>query len=299
MKIPQFLKYLLIGQILSAVAARAETINWYSAPKANLTSTGQNMDGAFQFQLGVFTGGFVPTAGNVSQWSAHWISAQSASYNPTTMVFESAFSFTGNSAPFSIGAKAYVWGRFTGSAKDEWILFRKNDWTWPDGSTVPAGFHDWNAAAANDVVLGTINTTGTPFLMKSESVHSYTQWRDGQFAGEESNTPAADPDHDGISNLLEFIFGTSPTSAGPPTPTPVSLVSLSGQRYLQIAIPRLRNRLATVTVEVSDDLTIWNSGDAFTTEVSNTADTLIVRDKIPTSPGIARRFMRIKVVTPP
>lgn len=288
--------------LLTLIVTRAggEIINWYCpAQKANLTSTGGNMDATFVFRLGVFSGGFIPTAANVNQWSAHWVTADSNTYNPSTKAFEGNFTVTGNAAPFTIGAKAYVWGRSQGSAKDEWILFRNTSWTWPAPnpfSPFPIG---WNAATADQVILGSLNSGGTPFLMKSEAVISYSQWSSTALAGEVLTAPNDDPDHDGTSNLLEFIFGTSPVQSGPPTATPVSLVEISGGKYVQISIPRIRNRLAEVIVEVSEDLLTWHSGISHTFETMNTATSLVVRDLSPAGAGFPSRFMRARVVTGP
>lgn len=284
-------------------SAGAQSINWYIPPPlANLTSTGQNMDAMFQFQLGVFSGGFVPTAGNMARWAEFWVSADSTSYNPTSKVFDDTFLVTANPAPFTAGAKAYIWGRSAGPAKDEWILFRKSDWNWPVADPMSPFEITWNIASANatnEVILGTITPGGSPFLMKSEAVQSYAQWRDATLAGMPLNGPNDDPDRDSVSNLLEFVFGTSPAQAAATPATPTSFVEVSGQSYLQISIPRLRNRLATMTVEVSSNLIQWNSGSAFTTEVSNSAETLVVRDKTASGAGLPQRFMRLKTVTQP
>jgi hypothetical protein len=293
------LKHVLALIWLAAFPASAETINWYSPPRTNLTSSDQNMDAGFQFELGVFSGGFVPTANNISQWTSNWVPAQSAPYNATTKVFDSNFTVTGNTAPFTVGAKAYIWGRSTGANQDEWILFRKSTWTWPAPNPFSPFPLTWDTAEADQVLLGAINASGTPFLMKSGSVSSYTQWQTANLTGELLDEPADDPDLDSFENLLEFILGTSPTQAGAPTPTPVSFVDVSGLSYLQISVPRLRNRLATVVVEVSNDLVNWDSGDTYTTEVSNTANLLVVRDNTASVPGQPRRFMRLKATLSP
>ncbi|MEO5915834.1 MAG: hypothetical protein ABIS50_16480 [Luteolibacter sp.] len=300
MRASRLWKYLLIVVPWLAIAVHAETINWYcTSNKVNQTSAGLNMGATFDFQLGVFSGGFIPTTGNMNLWTTYWVSAQSGSYNPGSKSFSSTFTLAGNTTPFTIGAKAYVWGRSTASTSDEWILFRKSDWTWPNASSDPANFYLWNAASADQVILGTINSTGTPFLMKSEAVSSYAQWRDSQLAGEMLIAPNDDPDHDGSPNLLEFIFGTSPTQSGAPTLTPTSFVDVSGQIYLQISIPRLRNRLATVSVEVSSNLVNWNSGNSYTVELSNTPEVIVVRDLVPSGPGLPKRFMRARAVLSP
>jgi hypothetical protein len=288
---------LLIVGLLAARSVRGETINWYCSPqKVNLTGGGQPMDAGFQFQLGVFASGFIPTAGNASEWAAHWVTAKATSYNPTTKAFEELFTVTGNAAPFSVGARAYVWGRSTSVGNDEWILFRNSSWTWPAPNPSDPFATEWNAASANEVILGSIDSDGSPYLMKSELVYSYPQWRGVQLAGEPSNGPDDDPDGDGVSNALEFVFGTLPMVPGPSSLATTSFIEISGQNYLQLAMPRLRNRLARLTVQVSPDLTQWTSGDAFTAVMEDSAAALVVRDKVA---GAARRFMRVKAEVQP
>ena len=300
MNIRRLWKCLSMIAAVTAGLADAETINWYSAAnRTNHDSTGALMNSAYQFQLGVFTSGFVPTAANASQWATFWVSAQSTPYNATTKAFDSNFTVTANTAPFSVGAKAYVWGRRTGTANDEWILFRHSSWTWPAPNPMNPFPVAWSAASANEVVLGSINAGGSPFFMKSTAMVSYSQWRNSQLAGEMLSAPNDDADHDGSPNLLEFIFGTSPTQAGAPTPTPCSFVDISGQKFLQIAIPRLQNHLAMVSVEVSGDLVNWNSGNSHTSELSNTPEVIVVRDLLPSGPGLPTRFMRARAIILP
>jgi hypothetical protein len=243
------------------------------------------MDATIVFQRGVFSGGLIPTAANVGQWTAHWVMADSDTSNPSTRAFEKDFTVTGNAVPFTVGAAAYAWGRRRGSAKDEWILFRNSSWTWPAPNPLSPFPIGWNAASANQVILGSLNSGGTPFLMKSEAVFSYSQWSRTALAGEVPTAPNEDAAHDGTSNLLEFIFATSPAQSGPPTATPVSLVGISGEKFVRISIPRLRNRLAEVIVEVSDDLLTWHPGVSHTVETMNTSTSLVVRDLSPAGPG--------------
>lgn len=252
------------------------------------------MGASFHFQLGVFKGGFIPTASNTAEWAGHWESPDDSSYNTTSKSFNSDFMLSGNPFPYTVGAKAYVWGRGDGG---EWILFRHTNWTWPAYDPMSPFPLEWKASDASEVVIGQINAGSTPFQMKSAAV--YQPWSDTYLAGEPLNGPGDDPDHDGSVNALEFVFGTSPTMPGAATITPVSMVEISSQRYLQISVPRLRDRLATVVVEVSGDLVTWNSGAAHTVEVSNTATELIVRDLTPSGPGSPRRFMRARVVVAP
>lgn len=275
----------------------AETINFYSLPnQTNLTSSGSAMDGNFVFQLGVFTNGFVPTRANIQEWNSKWADAESVGYITSNNSFEKTYTVSSNVSPFFVGTAAWVWGKRSTSVGDEWILFRNSDWTWP----VPNPFSpfplDWNAAAANQVVIGSIHGSG--HLMKSEAVVTYHQWQSATLAGEPLNTPDADPDQDGVGNLLEFIFGTDPQLANAAPHTPLEKVNVGGSDYLQIGIPRLRGRLATLTVRVSSDLITWNSGPSHTIEVSNTVDSWVVRDLTPLGGTPTRRFIQLKAELP-
>jgi hypothetical protein len=277
--------------------AAARVIDWFCLPnQVNWVSTGGVMDASFNFQLGVFTGGFIPTSSNLAEWSSRWVSAQDSSYTTVNRSFSNGFVVSKNSVPFTVGAKAYVWGK---GMDGEWILFRNSTWIWPTPDPMSPFPLDWKATDADEVILGEINAGGTPFQMKSAAVVSYQAWRESELTGVAWVAPGDDPDHDGSPNVLEFAFGTSPIQAGPPVKTPVSLVDASGQTYLQISVPRLRNRLLTVVVEVSGDLVTWHSGSAHTAEVSNTTTQLVVRDVVASGPGNPQRFMRARVVVTP
>ncbi len=285
--------------IVAVGNVKARTVNWYSTPGAvNLTSSGQVMDGGFQFTLGSFSGGFIPSAGNVSEWSSRWVAAQTTSYNAATKFFDSNYTVTGNAPPFTTTDKGYIWGRRISTSGDEWILFRKSNWLWPTPDPFSPFPLLWSTATADPAILGTVHATGSPFLMKSEAILSYNQWRDTVLLGQSLNAPNDDPDQDSLPNLLEFAFGTSPLVATPPQ-TSAELVDSAGQSFLQLTVPRLRNRLVKLTVEVSNDLAVWNSGSAHTTVVTDTANSWIIRDLTPSSAATPQRFMRLKAELAP
>ena len=256
------------------------------------------MDGGFNFELGVFTGSFVPTLANTAQWAANWVPAQRVAYNGTFQQFVGEFTVEDNTAPFSVGKLAYIWGFKVGVGSSEWILFRKSTWTWPVPNLMNPTPPHWDAADAT-AIIGTIDAGGSPFLMKSAAVTaispttSWDQWSLTELAGVASG-PNDDPDHDGTSNLLEFVFGTAPKVASAPPATPVERVTVSSQQFLQISLPRRLDHLATLTVQVSPDLLNWNSGAGATITVSDTPEALIVRDLTPLAPGAPIRFMRLK-----
>jgi hypothetical protein len=279
-----------------------DTIIWNSTANAtNLTSSGTAMDGNFRFEVGVFSGSFIPTASNKADWAANWNGHRRASYVTATQRFAGSFVASDNTAPFSIGANAYIWGFRGGPASGEWILFRAPSWTWPDANSFPPSFVSWEAAGATPV-LGQINASGSPFLLKSAAVSnamppstSYSQWQAEQLTGEPLSAPNDDPDKDGVCNLLEFVFGTPPKTAGAPVATPITLAS----GFLQISIPRRLDHTAVLTVEVSGNLADWFSGAAHTVVVSDGPAALIVRDLTALGPAHPRRFIRLRAALPP
>jgi hypothetical protein len=281
----------------------AERVNWLSTLNSvNLQSSGASMGSQFVFELGVFSSGFVPSKSNLGQWAAHWNAAQRVTFNPTDGRFSGLITITANPAPFSVGADAYVWGFSGGESAGEWILFRRSTWRWPQPNPLNPFPITWSAKDADQVVLGTIQSSGSPFLMQSAAVAApppvttWTQWQ-SQFlptASSGASAAGADPDADGMPNAMEFVFGLDPSRAGKRVAPLLEKVTVGGQDFLQLRIPRLRHRPALLDVEVSTDLVRWESGPATSIVTENSASALVVRDLTPlTAP--ARRFMRLKV----
>jgi len=283
----------------------ASLIDWFSGFEAvNLASDDSPMDAGFQFELGVFEGSFVPTLSNMDQWAANWRPAQRVDYNPATQAFEGLFSVENNDPPFTAGKAAYVWGWRMGASGAEWILFRAPSWTWPEADEFPFFSIEWDAADAT-AIIGEIGGPVDPFLMKSAAVSdaaspttTWNQWRAKMLAGEPLDGPNDDPDLDGTPNLLEFVFASDPRVASPPPQTPVSVVTVGEDRFLQITVPRRVEHPADLTVEVSSDLATWHSGPAHTLTVADDLQGLVVRDLTPMSPTAPARFMRLKASLP-
>lgn len=106
------------------------------------------------------------------------------------------------------------------------------------------------------------------------------------------NGPAADPDGDGRSNLLEYLFGTNPLVAD------VNAGSLltqtrDSQGRISLSFPTLKNRFYRVLE--SDSLTA--PFQAITGDFLGTGSPAIFTD--PNSgPGFPRRFYRLEARTP-
>jgi len=298
-------RLLWISAWLAGMQLQAQTtINWNSDPsQTNLTSTASLLDGQFRFELGVFAAPFVPLPENIDQWAAHWSAASRTAYVTSSKRFAAALTPTSNVAPFTVGAPAYIWGFRGDAAIGEWILLRASSWTWPSATSFPISLN-WlvgDAVANPTAIVGALHVSGSPFQMQTAAVSnaappttSWAQWQADSLAGVTLNQPADDPDHDGAPNLLEYVFGTPPKQAGALPATPVELVWVASQQFQQITIPRRIDHPAALTVEVSADLTNWQSGAAATAVVSDGPLALVVRDLTPSGPGAARRFMRLK-----
>jgi hypothetical protein len=138
-----------------------------------------------------------------------------------------------------------------------------------------------------------------------------TAWKQQKFGSDASNSAVssdtADPDHDGVVNLLEYAFGSDPVNARDTSlPTP-SLTMVDGKPVLGITFRR--SLIATdlrYQVEFSTDQVTWIPGNSYAweDEVTSTPDTIeTARSGSPVqtitvrkiSPVSAREFIRIRV----
>lgn len=277
---------------------RSETIRWFCDPgSVNGDSTGASMDGAFQFELGVFAGGFQPTVENRAQWLSHWSPAQAVGYSSGDSAFSAQFTVTENTAPFSVGAEAWVFGQLDTVTGSEWVLFRHPSWTWPAPAYLPnPDPPQWDASNATMVVAGVVDGDGSPFLMQSEAIQSFTQWQAGELAGEPLNDPDDDPDRDGSINIVEFLGGSDPMDGGSRPTITVGLEEMVGVDYLQMECVANPGSLASWRVEVGSDLVGWTS-DPSEVEVTMGPAGIVARDLTAVS-AADRRFMRLEVLLP-
>ena len=137
----------------------------------------------------------------------------------------------------------------------------------------------------------------------------YCVWQAQYFTSAQIANPAvggnaADPDGDGIPNLLEYALNLSPTTpsvAGLPT---VGKIVVGGSTYLTLTYTKvIANTDITYVPQVSGDLVTWNSGASYVTTVSTTnntgnlTQTVVVRDLTATT-GAGQRFLRLEVTMP-
>ena len=139
------------------------------------------------------------------------------------------------------------------------------------------------------------------------------QWRASQFTGDqvmndELAGDLADPDSDGICNLLEYAFGGNPLSSsqssvehfGPILPK-VSITEVGLERFMQIQFYRRissSNPEASYNVEWNSSLQpeTWHTGGVIvsTSSISSKWELVVVRDSQSISQA-TNRFVRVRV----
>jgi hypothetical protein len=153
-------------------------------------------------------------------------------------------------------------------------------------------------------VTSTINLTIPSYSMSVivfQKPQSFASWQALKFTSSElANSaisgPNADPDHDGVSNLMEYALGLEPKSFSASGLPVLGQQQVGGKNYLTLTFPKPRV-IGDVqyTVLVSDDLATWHSGASYAVRVDDgSTDTAVFRDM--TAIGdTARHFMKLQV----
>ncbi len=158
----------LVGGLLGMPGALGVTIHWGSAVGDFIyESDGTTLvdPSSFQFELGTFADGFMPTEANMADWEANWHRLDIGSYSQTTGTMAGSVTLLNTPTPdgtildgdatdpasFFFGKDAYVWVYNQNTTIDstlEWALLSNPDgdgidpataWTFP---TAPeAGAH--------------------------------------------------------------------------------------------------------------------------------------------------------------
>jgi sugar lactone lactonase YvrE len=138
-----------------------------------------------------------------------------------------------------------------------------------------------------------------------QEITPFQTWTSAQF-GANATVPSvagetADPNHNGVPNLLEYAFGANPLQTGTePLPTVTTALGSDNQPHLEITFNQLTGTTGlTYTVQVSADLVTWSSGAGVTTLVAQTPNgsginQVTVMDDTPV-PATGQRFIRVQV----
>ncbi len=134
---------------------------------------------------------------------------------------------------------------------------------------------------------------------------AYSSWQNSHFTGAELSDPSisgdlADPDHDGLCNLLEYAFGFDPKTPNSASPPAAGSVVQGGSSYLTLSYNQAKAAADLVyTPQVSGNLRAWSSGSGSTQQVNvvdqGATQRVTVRDLVPITASTPQRYMRLEV----
>ena len=162
----------------------------------------------------------------------------------------------------------------------------------------------WEAPAGSDLVatfdtstLGVVRIT----LAAPSALTPFEQWLEDRFgpgADPALTAPTADPDDDGLPNLLQYALGGLPAQQHQPGLAPVAGRD-SSTGVLTLAFTRIADPGLRYIVEATGDLAapVWTPL-LDTTGPQNTAGVVTVHDTVAPAPGV-KRFMRLRVELAP
>ncbi|MES2476699.1 MAG: Calx-beta domain-containing protein [Verrucomicrobiota bacterium] len=163
-------------------------------------------------------------------------------------------------------------------------------------------------ALVGGAILGVSQTAAVEISDPGAPVGAYATWRASQFttpelADSEISGDLADPDKDGVVNLLEFAFGLlAKTSDAPGLPSS-SLVSVLSDDYLALTFRRQINA-PEISYIVETNAVLSGAWAANAVQVGSAVpngdgtETVTFRDTLPLD-NHPERFMRVRVVLAP
>jgi hypothetical protein len=147
-----------------------------------------------------------------------------------------------------------------------------------------------------------IQPTLTATITAAEITHTHQEeWRFanfGSYASENSGADSADPDGDGISNLLEYALGLDPAAPG----VMPAVLALNGANleYTYTRSTEAKDYGVTYQIEWSDTLEAGSwSTETVTEQITSTQEALeTVKTSVPAGTG-GKRFLRLRVGSAP
>ena len=218
----------------------------------------------------------------------------------------------------SYGATSMNYGTQTGTAASTRYTPAAGTLSWADGDAASKTFtvsliNDGITEAAQTFTLNlgvpiggvvpgspgtaTVTVSTSPYGIWQQARFSFTDLQNSSIIGDK-----ADPDADGISNLLEYAFGFDPKTANTSQGYSTSTQNVTGVNYLTLTYRTQPTATdLTYTPMSGPDLQTWNGVPVQVgTPVSNGDGTqsTTFRDSVPESSG-PRRFMRLQVTRTP
>lgn len=238
--------------------AEAGLIDWGSPGFVeHADSRGRQWDAGYSMEAGTFTGGFVPTFENREQWLDHWQLLGTAVYDPEEKRFAGVIDTEAVTVPAR--ATIYFWAKNGDDLRKgpEWVLLTHSSWKWPGKTSSVTPVTVWTTGEnLPALVVGEVDQRGKHLISRALRPVPVTEakWLEKHFPNNlEAADPDADPDHDGLSNTLEYFLGTDPQVASETTGPGIKQEGKSVKLDLQL------NPYAEsdYVLEGSEDLKIW------------------------------------------
>ena len=173
------------------------------------------------------------------------------------------------------------------------------DWALPN----PVDFAPLGETTFPDSLDAISSITAWPTNDLFATTLSYDAWREKHFTGAELadasvSGDGADPDGDGLINLLEYASGSDPKVANAGGQPTGSFVTVEGQRYFALTFRRLMlGYELNYIVEASNDLATWSPVTEPVGPPRLNDDgtlTVTIRDTAPVNTA-SQRFLRLRV----
>jgi len=150
----------------------------------------------------------------------------------------------------------------------------------------------WGATGSGAAHIDDVHFSGTGVVnVTTGPAHNFSTWIAGfSFAPGADQTPTGDPDHDGISNAIEYALGLDPTQPNGATGT-----LTGGVLTFTKGSEAISNGDVTYIIEESDDLGITDAWAAVVTQTPPNASPTISYT-LPT--GKQKEFVRLSVTLP-
>jgi hypothetical protein len=160
------------------------------------------------------------------------------------------------------------------------------------------------AARFNLPVAVALNSAGDMYVCDSRNntirggvPTTFALWQNMFFSQQQLNDPtisgdAADPDHDGLPNLLERGFNLNPllSSAYP------ALDAALGANYLSVIYTKVVGAAdLTYSIEKSADLTQWSLASPTNLILSDNGVTQTIEARVPVTPPSTKLFLQVRV----
>ena len=202
-------------------------------------------------------------------------------------------------SPFAVTGTAQGWYQYTPASLNSSGLALL------DTTTAPYSQYFTGTAQAFGVYFGEADSNIGLRLRGFEVIATITRthqelWRFanfGSYASDASAADSADPDGDGLSNLMEYALGTGPNSSGV-MPTVLALNGASLE-YTYTRSTAAKDNGVTYQIEWSDTLAAGSwSTETVNQQITSTQGALeTVKASVPKGNG-GKRFMRLRVARP-